>query len=386
MDEHPLESRMPKQRVGKDDLVRYVEELAGSDDAWISLTDAARITRSSEAGTRRWVTSGRIPVKKDPVGVPPRTRLVRLSDVAAIRPIIDPTVAITDEVRKLDLASIPRQQKQVMEDHQRLIAQAEIQQKMVEQFTRQFQQALHDLEGQLQRQDSELHQALTEQSVALQEHFAGQVNEVRDIIEAQRGQLESLFNDSRRQIGQVRDEFATALATQDQAQKQCLDDAIAPLKAQDLEQQSRLATVGTTLEQVQHELERIRKQYHEDIQGVRRAANNLVEQHARDVDKQLEELGRGQVRDIATLATQLEESFTTRLKQITNEASTAQSTQDQRLKQLEGQLEAERKARQLLSQQLEDLMQSVNALHALKAKDKPGKGRQTPRTSQNTGS
>src|SRR2546423_1858485 len=116
----PSEQRKAEHKASKDDLIQYVEELAGPEDAWISLTDAARITRTREAMTRRWVTSGRIPVKKEPFGVPPRTRLVRMSDVAAIRPIVDPTAAITGEVRKLDLASIPRQQLQIMEDHQRL--------------------------------------------------------------------------------------------------------------------------------------------------------------------------------------------------------------------------------------------------------------------------
>ncbi len=113
----PPEQHKTQQDAGKDDLVQYVEELAGPGDAWISLTDAARITRTSEAMARRWVTSGRLKVKKEPVGVPPRTRLVRMSDVASIRPIVDPTAAITDDVRKLDLPSIPRQQVQIMEDH-----------------------------------------------------------------------------------------------------------------------------------------------------------------------------------------------------------------------------------------------------------------------------
>jgi len=122
------EQRKAEQKASKDDLVQYVEELAGPEDAWISLTDAAWITRTSEAMTRRWVTSGRLKVKKEPVGVPPRTRLVRMSDVAVIRPTVDPTAAITGEVRKLNLASIPRQQLQSMEDHRRLtkLMQAEL--------------------------------------------------------------------------------------------------------------------------------------------------------------------------------------------------------------------------------------------------------------------
>ncbi len=106
MSTSPSEQRKAEQEAGKDDLVQYVEELAGPEeypegDTWISLTDAARVTRTSEAMARRWVTSGRLKVKKEPVGVPPRTRLVRLSDVAKIRPIVDPTAAITGDVRKL---------------------------------------------------------------------------------------------------------------------------------------------------------------------------------------------------------------------------------------------------------------------------------------------
>src|SRR5690348_4638608 len=100
--------------------VRYVEDLASPEDAWVSITDAARITRTSEAMARRWVTSGRLPVKRQPVGLNQQTRLVRLSDVATIRPIIDPTAAISDEVHKLDLPSIPRQQAQMQQDHERL--------------------------------------------------------------------------------------------------------------------------------------------------------------------------------------------------------------------------------------------------------------------------
>src|SRR5213080_2183529 len=101
----PPEQRKAQEQAGKSDLIQYVEELASPEeypgDTWISLTDAARVTRTSEAMARRWVTSGRLKVKKEPVGVPARTRLVRLSDVSKIRPIVDPTAAITGEVRKL---------------------------------------------------------------------------------------------------------------------------------------------------------------------------------------------------------------------------------------------------------------------------------------------
>src|SRR5258708_2253009 len=136
----PSEQHEEEHKASKDDLIRHVEELAGPEeyppgDAWISLTDAARVTRTSEAMARRWVTSGRLPVKKEAVGIPPRTRLVRMSDVAKIRPIVDPTAAITGDVRKLDLPSIPRQQQQIMQDYRRILGETVTLKLTVDQFT-----------------------------------------------------------------------------------------------------------------------------------------------------------------------------------------------------------------------------------------------------------
>jgi hypothetical protein len=52
MSTSPAEQRKAERKEGRDDLVQYVEELAGPEeypegDAWMSLTDAARITRTS---------------------------------------------------------------------------------------------------------------------------------------------------------------------------------------------------------------------------------------------------------------------------------------------------------------------------------------------------
>jgi len=164
----PPEQRKAQQDAGKDDLVQYVEELAGPEDAWISLTDAARITRTSEAMARRWVTSGRLKVKKEPVGVPPRTRLVRMSDVAAIRPIVDPTAAITDDIRKLDLPSIPRQQVQIMEDHQRLTKQVQEALDASQQHATETRTALEQFAARLQQQEEHLRRQLSTQRDELQ--------------------------------------------------------------------------------------------------------------------------------------------------------------------------------------------------------------------------
>ena len=136
--------------------IRYIEELANFEDAWISITDAARITRTSEAMARRWVTSGRLPVKRQAVGINQHTRLVRLSDVASIRPIIDPTAAISDEVHTLDLPSIPRQQAQLMHDHEHLLQQVLAGQKALEELSVQVHDQKNVLEqSQLDRLEQE---------------------------------------------------------------------------------------------------------------------------------------------------------------------------------------------------------------------------------------
>nr|HET6901447.1 hypothetical protein [Ktedonobacteraceae bacterium] len=57
---------------------RYADELAGPDDYWLTITDAARATRRQDVS---------LPVRRQYVGLNQRTRLVRASDLAALTPI-----------------------------------------------------------------------------------------------------------------------------------------------------------------------------------------------------------------------------------------------------------------------------------------------------------
>src|SRR5437763_16694692 len=102
---------------------RYADELAGPDDYWLTITDAARATRRQEVSIRRWISKGLLPVRRQHVGLNQRTRLVRASDLAALTPIIDPAGAITTERSRLDLTSIPAQQAQMKAAQQRLLTQ-----------------------------------------------------------------------------------------------------------------------------------------------------------------------------------------------------------------------------------------------------------------------
>src|SRR5689334_22986131 len=86
--------------------IKYVQDLTNTDDAWITIPHAARITGASESMANRWVRSGRLPIRGNPdtgqeelVGIPPRTRSCRLSDVKKIRPILYPDLVTGPAVR-----------------------------------------------------------------------------------------------------------------------------------------------------------------------------------------------------------------------------------------------------------------------------------------------
>src|SRR6266487_1104099 len=229
------EQHKVQQAAAREDLMQYVEELAGPEayppgDAWISLTDAARVTRTSEAMARRWVTSGRLPVKKEAVGIPPRTRLVRLSDVAKIRPIVDPTAAITGDVRKLDLPSIPRQQLQIIQDHERLTRQIEraleaskqheaTTHAALEQVTARIRELSEDLSYQLSAHRDELHRAL-DQAGQQHEALAAMVRDQAHQIERSRDELADQARQYQHELEQLRVDLVGQLHTTQAALQQ----------------------------------------------------------------------------------------------------------------------------------------------------------------------
>ncbi len=359
------ERRKAEEHAAKEARMQYVEELASAEaypdgDAWISLTDAARVTRTSEAMARRWVTSGRLPVKKEAVGIPPRTRLVRLSDVAAIRPIVDPTAAITGEVRKLDLPSIPRQQLQIMEDHQRLLTQNEALRQMVERETGELRAhlrlGLDTLEAHLHSRQDTLATHVTQQLALLRDSVAEQRTTTRKSIQEQRAELERLaatLADQGQQFAQAHAELVERLDTLDQTQQHRLEEAITRLDAEDERQHRQLEVLNNTLTQ----------------------ATERLEQQKRDITAQREALERDQARDVALLTAQIE-ALDPRLAQIVTDVRNAfapvqkrADAQAQHFHELTQDIQQEREARQALSatlatqqEQLDDLRELVETL------------------------
>ena len=341
----PQDARKAEQKASKDNLVRYVEELVGPEDAWISLTDTARITRTSEAMTRRWVTSGRLPVKKEPVGVPPRTRLVRMSDVAAIRPIVDPTAAITGEVRKLDLASIPRQQLQIMEDHQRLT------------------KLMQDVLEAVSQHKASTHAAL-EQVTARVRELSEELQHTQDLERQQREALAEQVRDQAQQIEQSNDR----LAVQERQHQHDLDQ----LRGSQQEWERTLSRQDQEHRSQVDEVRRALAQQQEALTTLRRDMMTFVEQQVREVMTALEQLSRDQMQDVATLTEHLEK-IEQRIEQVAMRAETAQTTaasyqkradaQDRLIQTLTTSLQEEREARKTLTEQLAAQQGQIQALH-----------------------
>src|SRR5258708_350468 len=120
MEEETQVAYGPQDMHGKQE--RYVEELAGADDYWMSITDAARSTRRQDITFRRWIASGELPVRAQKVGMNKRTRLIRASDVARLTPIVDSSAVITNAEGRLNLTSIPVEQATIKANHQQLLS------------------------------------------------------------------------------------------------------------------------------------------------------------------------------------------------------------------------------------------------------------------------
>ncbi|HEY7414886.1 MAG TPA: hypothetical protein VH593_06815 [Ktedonobacteraceae bacterium] len=378
----PHESTPASQEAVKDGQIRFVGELADQQDYWMSLTDAARITRTSETMVRRWVTTGRLPIKREPAGINQRTRLVRASDVASIRPIVDPTAAITDEIHKLDLLSIPRQQAQILQDHQRLLT-------MVQQGHQQLEEHLHHTRSALEKGAMELQQQVQEwdrrfseyQTVWQQAHnlqqqqheaFTVQVQQRAQETEQRITQLETQGKQQQRMLEDLANQFEkTQYTVQEslQAMQRHLDKFDQGFQQQTErmyhELNSRLEgqekrfqdTLGRTEETFMHH-NLAQKQLQDDLQNLRQGLSTQhktlvarIEQQGNEVKRALEQQWLEQVQErdnhIRMLEQQLEAVVTQ--EQATREQA---KTQGQRLESLTVILQEEQAARQSLAEQL----------------------------------
>jgi DNA repair exonuclease SbcCD ATPase subunit len=326
---------------GEQDLVRYVEDLAGPGDYWISITDAARITRTSEAMARRWVSAGRLPIRRQAVGLNQRTRMVRASDLEQIRPIVDPSAAITDAVRKVDIPSIPRVQERLLAEQQHLIAQVQDMQEAVRDVgTRLEQVAARHL------QDAE---ALREQLLAHQDELHRAV----DVAQQHHEALSAQLADQARQAEQRNSELAEQIEAR-----------LWHIETVEGEVSQRLEALARQQEAQQHEIASLRQDLVEQqaaLQAQQEMLIALLEQHRRDVFASLEQRAVEQAEIVTTVSARVAR-IEERLEQVASSAEARAAmmpdyqarheVQDRLIETLTGQLQEEIEARQALEASL----------------------------------
>lgn len=234
---------------------KYVTDLVGPDDRWVSVTDASRIGRRQEHTIRTWIAQGLLPVHPERVGINKKTRQVRLSDLATLTPIIDPDAGIATDLGTLDLPSIPKQQQQLMAQMTTLRQEVagelahlgEQLQSLVgkhEQFAEEVRQTwlIHQQQYQvLTRRDDEQQQQLQQ----LRDHLAEQATSYSQRLQ------------------QIRQDLSTLIAETEQALRQVLADQV---------RQSE--------DTLRHEVEAVRQANVEAIEQTRQQITNLEERLA----------------------------------------------------------------------------------------------------------
>lgn len=194
---------------------RHIEELAGPDDYWLTITDAARATRRQDVSIRRWISKGLLPVKRQNVGLNQRTRLVRASDLAALTPIIDPSAAISTDLGRLDLTSIPVQQAQIKASQQFITAQMENLNDYVNKETGTLQQqlltqktALTSLQVVLEQHVTLLQASIVQQNSTLSDLIEG----LRDEMQTTTAHIETLSHEFSMQLDTTREAMNQRIA------------------------------------------------------------------------------------------------------------------------------------------------------------------------------
>jgi len=216
---------------------QQVDALAGPEDYWLTITDAARATRRQDITIRRWIATGQLPVRRQAVGLNQRTRQVRASDLARLTPIIDPTAVITGEEGRLNLMSIPVEQAQLRAGQQQLQQHVATLREHVEQQGQTFRQALTEHRLAFQHQQEQLREALAAQFSQVHEAFLG----IRTAMESMRNEQQQQLAQHEQELERLRqrlamqnvtsqDEFIPRFAPQHSAGEQVMEQALLTLE------------------------------------------------------------------------------------------------------------------------------------------------------------
>ena len=268
---------------------QQVDALAGPEDYWLTITDAARATRRQDITIRRWIATGQLPVRRNAVGLNQRTRQVRASDLARLTPIIDPTAVITGEEGRLNLMSIPVEQAQLRAGQQQL------------------QQHVAALREHVEQQGQTFRQALTEHRLAFQQHqeqlreaLAAQFSQVHEALFGTRTALETIRSEQQQRLAQhgqelerLRQRLAMQSTASQEAPQRSADEQVMEQALQTLEEwmtsefaklmdqlETLTAQVTASTQSFDHTQQRLQQQ-EQQIERLMETTARLAEQLAR---------------------------------------------------------------------------------------------------------
>jgi chromosome segregation ATPase len=285
----------------------WVEELVGPDDYWLTLTDAARVTRRQEVTIRRWVASGTLPIRNRPLGINKRTRHVRASDLARLSPIVDASATISGAAAQIDLLSIPEQQGQILERQHEIDQQVQSLTTQVEQVGHaggaqqtmldQQQARLAAVEGATEALRSELttgaqlaekrQGVLGRQLSTLQQNvrqLGKDTKELQDEQEAVRSTQESVAKRQNEQEMEQREYLARLQQVDKRQSKDARDRGNLQRRLEELEEIARRANaLEPRLQLVEKGLVQLREELHQQ-EGEFTRQLSALQQHLREVD------------------------------------------------------------------------------------------------------
>ena len=330
----------------------WIEELAGPDDYWLTLTDAARVTRRQEVTIRRWVAAGTLPVRNRPLGLNKRTRHVRASDLAQLSPIVDVSATISGATAQIDLLSIPAQQAEIIAQNQ------------------QVQQQLQSFASQLETESRERHH-MDQNVQKIQKEVAGRFQQAEERHDAVGRQVTALKQTAQRLAGNVKE-----VQEEQKALRELREHEVEQLRAFDTAQSQHMARIESlekraerieTLEKRLVEGEKKRTAQQQRIDDLAAKLNTLiatVSKVEKTLAKAISERQRSEEAAVGRI-NQLERSLTRVGKEL-HQQSTVASQQLQALhRALEEADNRSQQVRDLVARQgrqIEEVTQQLRAL------------------------
>jgi len=274
-----------------------------------------------------------------------------MSDLAQLTPIIDQSAAVTSEQGKLDLISIPRQQQEILEAHQQILAQ-------IEQANRQLHQHTADLVYQQERLQEAVQQKVTmfeiEQRQALEAlrvDIANKIEMFHRVVNLQHRQHEelvALLNGQNQRITQIREEL-----TQER-------DALTQVVAAHLEESTeRLLQLTQRMDDLQRRMEHRQEEKTRELLQI---VETQLYKYARTKEEALQDLQKKVAADMTVFTQQIEqqlERLTTEHEGTifaTGEGLQHINQQAQEIQALKDQLQEEIQARQKLEEHIAKLI------------------------------